>query len=92
MVAQFRERRDYIMARLREIPGLSIAEPQGAFYVLPDVSAYFGPDVHAADFGPVPDSDTLCRRALDLRARGAALKRECSRSLVPCGLLRGDYG
>ena len=63
MVVQFQERRDYIMQRLQSIPDLSIAEPQGAFYVLPDVSAYFGDSVLADNFGPVPDCDTLCRCA-----------------------------
>lgn len=33
---------------------------QGAFYVLPDMSAFFGPGVEAKGFGPIPDADTLC--------------------------------
>lgn len=32
---------------------------QGAFYVLPDMSAFFGPGVEAEGFGPVPDADAL---------------------------------
>ena len=43
MVAAFRERRDYVCARLRAIPGVSLpSTPQGAFYALPDVSALVG--------------------------------------------------
>ncbi len=38
----FRRRRDLIVKLAKEIPNLKIAEPQGAFYLFPDVSAYFG--------------------------------------------------
>ena len=51
------------MERLRRIEGARVAPPDGAFYVLPDLSAYFGAGVEAQGFGPVPDADTLCRRA-----------------------------
>lgn len=33
---------------------------QGAFYVLPEVSSFFGPGAEAQGFGSVPDADTLC--------------------------------
>jgi Aminotransferase class I and II len=114
MVSAFQERRDYVVARLRAIPGMQLAEPQvcvcckhlihtlscictraadqlllvvmvvmvfmtkplqipanlpthlptstskqGAFYVLPEVTAFFGPGVHAEGFGAVPDVDAL---------------------------------
>jgi len=42
MVASFQRRRDLILSLLAEIPGLSCPKPQGAFYVFPDVSAYYG--------------------------------------------------
>lgn len=38
----FHRRRDLIVKLAKEIPGLKIVEPQGAFYLFPDVSAYFG--------------------------------------------------
>lgn len=38
-------------------------EPTGAFYMFPDVSAFFGPNVSVAQFGAVPDVDALCRQA-----------------------------
>ncbi len=38
----FRRRRDLIVKLAKEIPNLKIVEPQGAFYLFPDVSAYFG--------------------------------------------------
>jgi aspartate aminotransferase len=42
MVNVFKERRDLVVSYLRQIPGYEGEIPQGAFYVLPDVSAYFG--------------------------------------------------
>lgn len=42
MVREFERRRDYVVARLREIPGVTVVEPDGAFYVFPNVSRYFG--------------------------------------------------
>lgn len=42
MVAAFKERRKLILNLLNEIPGFKTNEPQGAFYVFPEVSFYFG--------------------------------------------------
>jgi aspartate aminotransferase len=42
MVQAFRERRDYMVKRLNQIPGIQCAEPQGAFYVFPNVSGLIG--------------------------------------------------
>ena len=41
MLAEYRTRRDYVVGRLRAIPGVKIAEPQGAFYAYPNVSVGF---------------------------------------------------
>jgi aspartate aminotransferase len=41
MLAEYRRRRDYVVARLRRIPGVRANEPQGAFYAYPNVSAAF---------------------------------------------------
>ena len=38
MVAEFRRRRDVIVAGLNEIPGVSCVEPQGAFYAFPNIT------------------------------------------------------
>jgi len=40
--AEFKQLRDQIVKGLREIPGITCSMPQGAFYVFPNVSAYFG--------------------------------------------------
>jgi len=37
MLAEYRRRRDFVVERLRAIPGVSCAEPRGAFYVFPNV-------------------------------------------------------
>jgi len=42
MVDEFKSRRKLIIELLSAIPGLRINEPEGAFYVFPDVSHYFG--------------------------------------------------
>ncbi|MFN8300995.1 MAG: pyridoxal phosphate-dependent aminotransferase [Saprospiraceae bacterium] len=38
----FRERRDIVISMLEEIPGIKTNHPDGAFYIFPDISAYFG--------------------------------------------------
>lgn len=42
MVDEFQQRRDLILELLHKIPGLKLNRPDGAFYVFPDVSHYFG--------------------------------------------------
>ena len=42
MVYEFATRREIIIELLSEIPGFKMNKPQGAFYVFPDISYYFG--------------------------------------------------
>jgi len=42
MVDAFKYRRDLAISMLREIPGIRINVPDGAFYLFPDVTAYLG--------------------------------------------------
>ncbi|HPW97956.1 MAG TPA: pyridoxal phosphate-dependent aminotransferase [Flavobacterium sp.] len=42
MVAAFKSRRDLVVGFIQNIPGLKINIPEGAFYVFPDVSSFFG--------------------------------------------------
>jgi aspartate aminotransferase len=37
MLAEYRRRRDFVVQRLRQIPGVKIAEPRGAFYAYPNM-------------------------------------------------------
>ena len=56
MVDEFKTRRDIIIGLLREIDGFKVNVPEGAFYVFPDVSAFFGKTIdgvkieNASDF------------------------------------------
>lgn len=38
----FEKRRDMVLSAVGEIPGLSVIKPEGAFYVMVDVSSLFG--------------------------------------------------
>jgi aspartate aminotransferase len=40
MMREFGKRRDFVVHRLRTIPGVRCPEPQGAFYVFPNLAAY----------------------------------------------------
>ncbi len=44
MLAEYRRRRDYVIGRLRAIPGVRCSEPKGAFYAYPNISCAFGND------------------------------------------------
>lgn len=56
MVDEFASRREMIIGLLNEIPGFKLNQPQGAFYVFPNVSLYFGKTIggkqieNASDF------------------------------------------
>jgi aspartate aminotransferase len=42
MLAEYRRRRDFVVERLRAIPGVTCAEPRGAFYAYPNVGVVLG--------------------------------------------------
>lgn len=42
MLEEFKARKKRVIELLNGIPGLKLSEPDGAFYVFPDVSSYFG--------------------------------------------------
>lgn len=42
MAAEFRRRRDFIHGEVTSIEGISCIKPKGAFYIFPNVSAYYG--------------------------------------------------
>jgi aspartate aminotransferase len=42
MLAEYRKRRDFVVARLRAIPGVRCAEPKGAFYAYPNIATALG--------------------------------------------------
>jgi aspartate aminotransferase len=44
MLTEYRRRREYVISTLRRIPGVTCAEPQGAFYAYPNIGAFLGKD------------------------------------------------
>lgn len=55
MVDEFKERRALILGLLNDIPGLKCNEPEGAFYVFPDVTAYFGKTLNGVSINNASD-------------------------------------
>jgi aspartate aminotransferase len=39
MLAEYRRRRDFVVQRLRAVPGIQCAEPKGTFYAYPNIGA-----------------------------------------------------
>lgn len=56
MKANFEKRRELVLSMMKEIPGLKLNFPKGAFYVFPDVTSYFGKT----------DGETTINNATDL--------------------------
>jgi len=48
MLAEYRRRRDFVIERLRAIPGVRIAMPRGAFYAYPNISVSFHKGIGSA--------------------------------------------
>jgi aspartate aminotransferase len=42
MTAEFTRRRAKVMQIIKDVPGIKCSEPEGAFYIFPDVSSYYG--------------------------------------------------
>jgi aspartate aminotransferase len=63
MKQAFLRRRDLICELLGEVKGLKVRVPQGAFYVMPDVSYYFGKSDGTT---VIKDSDDLALFLLDM--------------------------
>ena len=55
MVDEFKERRKLILELLNAIEGFQCNEPEGAFYVFPDVSAYFGKTLNGTTINNASD-------------------------------------
>jgi aspartate aminotransferase len=62
MNIEFGKRRERMLALINAIPGLQIAEPDGAFYVFPVVKAYFGKKNGEE---VIKDADDLCMYLLN---------------------------
>ena len=73
MVDKFKERRKLILGLLNEIDGFKTNEPEGAFYVFPDVSSYFGKTINGKTINNATDmSMYLLQNALVATVTGEA--------------------
>ena len=58
----FHKRRDMMLSMLNEVPGIKTNTPQGAFYIFPDVSHYFGMSNESTT---IKDSNDFCMYLLN---------------------------
>lgn len=59
MVDEFKSRRDVVLGLLKEIDGLKSNTPDGAFYVFPDVSSFFGKEIKGKQINNANDFSML---------------------------------
>lgn len=62
MAKAYQRRRDLVLGLLNEIPGIKTYVPNGAFYIFPDVSAYFG---KSDGEQTIADADAFCMYVLN---------------------------
>jgi aspartate aminotransferase len=62
MKQAFNERRDFLLKKLQEIPGIITNVPEGAFYIFPDVTYYYGKTDGTT---VIRDGNDLCLYLLD---------------------------
>lgn len=61
MRAAFEQRRKIVIEGLERIPGMKVNRPQGAFYIFPDISHYFG---RSANGHTINNADDFCEYLL----------------------------
>ncbi|TCP28339.1 aspartate aminotransferase [Tenacibaculum skagerrakense] len=59
MVDEFRSRRDIVLDLLGKIEGFKLNIPEGAFYIFPDVSAFFGKTIKGKEIKDANDFSML---------------------------------
>lgn len=57
MIAAFKSRRDLVLNTLNAMPGVKTNVPDGAFYVFPDISSFFGKSYNGQT---IHDANELC--------------------------------
>ncbi len=62
MVEEFRRRREKTMVLVAGIPGIKCFEPEGAFYIFPDISSFFG---KSDGITTIQNSNDLCMHLLN---------------------------
>lgn len=59
MIDRFKERRKLMVGLLKEIKGFVVPEPEGAFYVFPDISYFFGKTIKGHKINNADDFSML---------------------------------
>ena len=85
--AEFIELRDYMLARLAEIPGVTCTKPEGAFYVYPNISAFL--DAKGSK-GGVRTATELATRLLHEAPRGYRARRGLRHQRAHPHVVSGD--
>lgn len=62
MRLEFEQRKNLMLSLLADIPGMKVNKPEGAFYVFPDVSSYFGKSANGIT---IENAEQLCFYLLD---------------------------
>ena len=55
MIDEFHKRRDIVLELLGEIDGFQVNVPEGAFYVFPDISSFFGKELNGTEIANASD-------------------------------------
>ncbi|NQX84891.1 MAG: pyridoxal phosphate-dependent aminotransferase [Flavobacteriaceae bacterium] len=73
MIDEFKTRRDLVLAMLNDIEGFKTNTPEGAFYVFPDISSFFGKTIKGTTINNATDfSLFLLEEALVATVTGEA--------------------
>ena len=64
MLKEYHRRRDFVIEKLRETPGISCTLPRGAFYAYPNVSAFVGQSGRGATDRRASSTNELAQRML----------------------------
>ena len=63
MIEKFKSRRELVLNRLKEIPGINCPQPDGAFYIFPDIRFYFS---KSANEYTIHDSEDMSLYLLEM--------------------------
>ncbi|KAL4387807.1 hypothetical protein GQ457_09G003660 [Hibiscus cannabinus] len=75
MVKAFQERRDFLVKSFKELEGVKVSEPQGAFYLFVNFSSYYGIEAKAPGDAFGDDSCIRISYAASLTTLQAAFER-----------------
>lgn len=85
---EYNRRRAYLLGRLRAMPGITCADARGAFYLMPNISAYFGKQFEGKAIANSSDFATfMLEQALVSMVPGSAFEApDCVRLSYPIAI------